>query len=171
MEVLPFDMGQKRTVMATVIKSRHATVSRPPYMLYMGFVDMRNFVQFLPEEKKDGVTADYDSIKAVVQGFNIGVRIVERVPYSRIEFKDDGAPFSFTITMHFDAAGGDPDKTDFHMELSAELNMMMKMMLGSKLQEGLDKMVEAIAAVSEGRLPEGIDPEMLKKAYETGKFD
>lgn len=157
--------------MATVIKSKHATVSRAPYMLYMGFVDMRNFVQFLPEEKRGEVTADYDSIKAVVQGFNIGVRIVERVPYSRIEFKDDGAPFSFTITMHFDAAGGDPDKTDFHIELSAELNMMMKMMLGSKLQEGLDKIVDALAAVSEGRIPEGVDPELLRKAQESGKFN
>ncbi|MBO8445256.1 MAG: hypothetical protein IAC23_06145 [Bacteroidetes bacterium] len=157
--------------MATVIKSKHATVSRAPYMLYMGFVDMRNFVQFLPEEKRGEVTADYDSIKAVVQGFNIGVRIVERVPYSRIEFKDDGAPFSFTITMHFDAAGGDPDKTDFHIELSAELNMMMKMMLGSKLQEGLDKIVDALAAVSEGKIPEGVDPELLRKAQESGKFN
>ena len=171
MEILPFNLGQKRTVMATVIKSKHATVSRAPYMLYMGFVDMRNFVQFLPEEKKGEVTADYDSIKAVVQGFNIGVRIVERVPYSRIEFKDDGAPFSFNITMHFDAAGGDPDKTDFYIELSAELNMMMKMMLGSKLQEGLDKIVDALAAVSEGRVPEGVDPELLRKAQETGKFN
>ncbi len=156
--------------MATVIKSRHATVSKPPYMLYMAFTDMSNFVRFLPEDKKKDVTADYDSIKAVVQGFNIGIRISERVPYSRIEMKDDGAPFSFTITMFFDASGGDPDKTDFHIELSAELNMVMKMMLGSKIQEALDKIVDALAAVSEGRVPEGIDPDILKNAGQ-GNFN
>ena len=44
--------------MATVIKSRHAIVSRPPYMLYMGFVDMRNFIQFLPEDKKKEIRKD-----------------------------------------------------------------------------------------------------------------
>ena len=108
----------------------------------MMFVDMRNFVQFLPEDKKNEVTADYDSIKATVQGFNVGIRITGRTPYSSIEFKDDGAPFSFGITMHFDAAGGDPDKTDFHIEMTADLNFMMKMMLGSKLQEMLDKIAQ-----------------------------
>ena len=85
--------------MATEIKSRHATVSRQPYELYMGFVDMRNFVQFLPEDKKKDVTADYDSIRGTVQGFSLGIRVAERVPYSRIDFKDDGAPFQFSLSM------------------------------------------------------------------------
>ena len=40
--------------MATEIRSRNAIVSRQPYELYMAFVDMRNFLQFLPEDKKQG---------------------------------------------------------------------------------------------------------------------
>lgn len=143
--------------MATEIKSKHATVSKPPYQLYMAFVDMRNFVQFLPEDKKKDVTADYDSIKATVQGFPVGIRISDRIPYSRIDFEDDGAPFKFSISMHFDAAGSDPYKTDFHIEVSAELNFMMKMMLGSKLQQGLDRIVTSLAEASEGKMPEGFD--------------
>ena len=47
-------------------KSKRAVVSKAPYELYMAFVDMRNFMQFLPEDKKADVTADYDSIHAVV---------------------------------------------------------------------------------------------------------
>lgn len=156
--------------MATEIKSKHATVSKPPYQLYMAFVDMRNFVQFLPEEKKKDVTADYDTIKAVVQGFQVGVRVKERVPYSRIEFCDDGAPFKFSVTMYFDAAGSDPYKTDFHIEVSAELNFMMKMMLGSKLKEALDKMVDGLAAMSEGRMPEGVDPSMFPEGFDPSAF-
>lgn len=148
--------------MAVDIKSKHAVVSKPPFELYMAFVDMRNFVQFLPEDKKDGVTADYDSLKATVHGFSIGVRINERVPYSRIDFKDEGAPFAFSVSMHFDAAQSDPYKTEFYIELSAELNLMMKMMLGSKLKDALDKMVDGLVAVSEGRMPEGVDPSMFK---------
>lgn len=134
--------------MKTEIKSKHATVSRPPYMLYMAFVDMRNFSQFLPEDKRNEVQleADYDSVHAVVQGFNVGVKVVERVPYSRIDFADDGAPFNFAVTMHFDAVPGDPEKTDFSVEVHAELNMMMKMMLSSRIQEALDKMVDGMAA-------------------------
>lgn len=143
--------------MATEIKSRHATVSRQPYELYMGFVDMRNFVQFLPEDKKKGVTADYDSIRGTVQGFSLGIRVAERVPYSRIDFKDDGAPFQFSLSMFFDPAP-ETGKTDFHIEFSAELNFMMKMLLGSKLQEVLDKLVTSLADASEGKMPEGFDP-------------
>ena len=132
-------------------KSKKAVVSKAPYELYMAFVDMRNFIQFLPEEKKADVTADYDSIHASVQGFNIGVRVTDRVPYSRIAFADDGAPFKFALQMHFNPAA-DPYKTDFQIELDADLNFMMKTLLGSKIQGALDKVV-----VSEGRVPEGVD--------------
>ncbi len=143
--------------MATEIKSRHATVSRQPYELYMAFVDMRNFLQFLPEDKKEGITADYDSVHGKVQGFDIGVRVAERVPYSRIDFRDDGAPFQFSLSMFFDPAA-EAGKTDFHIEFSAELNFMMKMLLGSKLKEALDKVVTSLADASEGKMPEGFDP-------------
>ena len=148
--------------MSVKIKSKTALVSKAPYELYMVFTDMSNFVRFLPEDKKADVTADYDSLHAVVQGFNIGVRISERIPYSRIDFADDGAPFQFVLSMHFDAAS-DPYKTNYHISLDADLNFMMKTLLGSKLKEGLDKIVDGLVAMSEGRMPEGVDPSMFKK--------
>ena len=148
--------------MAVEIKSKRAVVSKAPYELYMTFVDMRNFVQFLPEEKKQGVTADYDSIHAEVQGFNIGVKVVDCIPYSRLEYADDGAPFQFRLTLHFDPAV-DPYKTDFQIVLDAELNFMMKTLLGGKIKDGLDKVVDALVAMSEGRMPEGVDPSMFNK--------
>ncbi len=156
--------------MAAEIKDKHAVVSRPPYQLYMAFVDMRNFVQFLPEDKKKDVEADYDSIKAVVQGFSVGIRVEDRIPYSRIDFCDDGAPFRFSVSMHFDAAGSDPYKTDFYIEVSADLNFMMKMMLGSKLKDAMDKMVDGLAAMSEGRMPEGMDPSMFPEGFDPSGF-
>ena len=148
--------------MAEEIKSKKGVVSKAPYELYMAFADMRNFVQFLPDDKKQDVTAGYDSLHAVVQGFNIGIRVTERVPYSRIEFEDDGAPFQFHLTMHFDAAA-DPYKTNFQIVLDAELNFMMKTLLGGKLKEALDKVVDALVDMSEGRMPEGVDPSMYPK--------
>ena len=146
--------------MAVEIKSKRAVVSKAPYELYMAFTDMRNLVQFLPEDKKEGVTAEFDSIHAEVQGFNIGVKVTDRTPYSRIEYADDGAPFHFSLKMLFDPAA-DPYKTDFQIILEADLNFMMKTILGSKLQEGLDKVVDGLVAMSEGRMPEGFDPSKL----------
>lgn len=152
------------------IKSKHRIVSKALYALYMPFTDMRNFVAMLPEDKKQGVEADYDSIHAEVQGFNVGVRVSERVPYSKISYSDDGAPFKFTINVLFDANGGDPDTTDFHIELEADLNFMMKMLLGSKLQDAVDKLVDAVADMSEGKMPEGVDPSMFQGGFDPSRM-
>ncbi len=146
--------------MAVEIKSKRGVVSKAPYDLYMTFVDMRNFVQFLPEDKKEGVSADFDTIHAQVQGFNIGVKVTSRTPYSSIEYADDGAPFHFSLRLLFEPAQ-DPYKTDFQIILDADLNFMMKTILGSKLQQGLDKIVDALVDMSEGRMPEGFDPSRL----------
>ena len=154
--------------MAVEIKSKKGVVSKAPHELYMAFTDMRNFMQFLPEDKKEGVTADYDSIHATVQGFNIGVKVADRVPYSKLEFQDDGAPFQFKLKMQFDPAS-DPYKTEFQIILDAELNMMMKMLLGSKLQKAMDQMVDGLVAMSEGRMPEGIDPSMYPAGFDPSK--
>lgn len=137
--------------------SKHGTVSRMPQELYMAFVDMRNFVNMLPEDKKASVKADYDNIEFSVQGFNIGVRVKDRIPFSKIEVVDNGAPFHFDVTLHFDSFN-DPNKTDFWINVTAELNMMMKMMLGSKIKEALDKVVDGLVDASEGRMPAGMDP-------------
>ena len=144
-------------------------MSKAPYQLYMAFVDMRNFVQFIPEDKRGDVSADYDSIRATVQGFEIGVRVKDRTPYSKIEFADDGAPFHFGLVMHFDPAV-DPYKTDFQIILDADLNFMMKTLLGSKLQDALDKVVDSLVAVSEGRIPEGVDPSMYPEGFDPSKM-
>jgi len=141
----------------TEIESKHGTVSRQPYELYMSFVDMRNFLAMLPADKKEGIQADYDTLTATVQGFNIGVKVHDRAPYSRIELVDYGAPFAFHIELHFDPAPGDPYKTDFWVKVEADLNLMMKMMLGGKIRDGLNRIVDGLVDASNGKMPEGFD--------------
>ena len=152
--------------MNTEIISKHGIVSKSPFELYMAFVDMRNFVQMLPEDKRQGVEADYDTITATIQGFKIGVMVRERVPYSLIQFIDNGAPFSFGGALHFDAVPDGSSRTDFHIEFHADLNLMMKMMLSSKIREALDRVVDGLVSVSEGRMPEGVDEETMRRMRE-----
>jgi len=146
-------------------KSKTGLVSKAPYELYMSFVDMRNFIQMLPEDKRSMVEADYDTITVNAQGINIGAKVNQRIPYSYIELVDWGSsPIAFKVGLNFDSAGYS-DKTQFSIEVEAELNFMMKMMIGKKIQEGLDKIVDGLVAVSEGRMPEGVDPDMLKNMH------
>ena len=146
--------------MSAQYNSKHGIVSRHPAEMFMAFADMRSFVQMLPEDKKQGITADYDTISATVQGFTLGVKVTRREPYQYIELQDNGAPFHFMVSLHFDEAA-ESGKTDFHIDLLADLNVMMKMMIGGRIQEALDKVVDGLVAVSEGRRPEGM-PEDIK---------
>lgn len=140
------------------IESKHSVIQRTPYEVYMGFTDMRNFVNFLPEDKKEGIEADFDSITGTLQGIRLGVKVVSREPYSRIVFQSaDISPLPFSFVLHFDEADGGAH-TDFHIELDTELNAMMNMLIGHKLRDGVDKIVDALSDASKGKFPEGFNP-------------
>lgn len=134
--------------MNTEIQSKHGVVRLSPAALYMQFADMRNFSQKVPQDMQVELTADYDTLHAVVQGFDIGVRVKGRHPYSKIEMEDDGAPFKFGVTVNFNVVDGEPDRTDFSIDVEAELNMMMKIMLKSRIKEALDKVVDTLVGAA-----------------------
>jgi hypothetical protein len=135
----------------TEVKGKVITIAQPAHMLYTGFSDMRNFVMALPPDKKEGVTATEDTIEGEVKGFKMGIRVVERNPFSSIVYEQFGkSPFPFTISIFFNAV--DVAKTEFHIELSAELNFMIKSMLGGKLQEVVDAMTDQLGLAFSGKL-------------------
>ena len=139
------------------IKGKAVARSVPAHALYTAFADLRHFVERLPEEKKQGITATSDTIEGEVQGLRMGAAISERIPFSCIKIKEHGqTPFQFEVSLFFDAA--DVQKTMFHMEVDAELPFMVKMLIGNKLQEMVDKITEQLALASEGK----ISPEDLK---------
>ena len=145
----------------SVFESKHGVVSRQPAELYMAFTDMRHFREMLPEERRSQVTADMDTLSATVQGFTVGVKVYERTPYSRIQLVDYGAPFAFHIDLFFDPGPVGSLTCDFHIRAEAELNLMMKMMLGGKIKEGLDKIVDGLVDASNGKMPEGFDASQM----------
>ena len=102
--------------MAAQYSSKHGVVGKSPAELFMAFTDLRNFKQMVPQDQKIDIEADYDTLKATVQGMSMGVRVSRRLPYSLIELQDNGAPFHFTMTMHFDDMGG--CRTDFSSSIA-----------------------------------------------------
>ena len=139
--------------MTSSYTSKHGAVLKRPEELYMLFCDMRNFGNMVPEQYKECVTADYDNISISYQGVTISVRVDERVPYSIIRLGSAQSPVEFVAALHFDPAT-EPGRTDFYIRLDANLNFMMKAMIGGKIQQGLDKIVDSLVMVSEGRMPE-----------------
>lgn len=145
----------------THYSSKHGNVSRPQAELFMVFTDPRNITHMLPADKLGEVSADYDSVSIKAQGITISARITRREPYSYIELRSENAPFDFTVGLHFDYAG--PNATEFYIEVDADLNFMMKMMLGNKLQEALDRVVDSLVDISNGKIPEDIPQDLKDK--------
>lgn len=123
----------------------------------------------LPPDKKESVVATEDTIEGEVQGMRMGLKIAHKTPFSSLMFQNYGnTPFEFGITVFFDAL--DSYKTAFHIELNADLPMMVKMMIGGKLQDAVDQMTEQLGLAFSGKIdPSKIDPEAfaeeMRKRY------
>jgi carbon monoxide dehydrogenase subunit G len=98
------------------------------------------------QDKVEEWTATEDRCSFKVKGFNVALMIEERVENKHVKITGDGGTvpmdFSFWIQLH-QVSEGD---TRVRLVLHAELNMMMRMMIGKKLQSGLDQAVEGLAA-------------------------
>lgn len=128
-------------------------INKPAYAIYTAFSNLDNFKHTLPDQFKDKVTIGDDTILANVQGFQLGVKVHSRTPFSKIEFEQYGqSPFPFLAAFVMEPK--DDNTTYFHIELHAQLNMMMKMMLGKKLSEAVDKLTDGISAAASGNIPQ-----------------
>ncbi len=139
--------------MTSHYSSKHGQVARRPEELYMMFCDMRNFSQLVPGKVDAEITADYDNLSVSVLSFRIGVRVDERVPYNLIRLGSSDSPVEFVAVLRFDPSDK-PGHTDFSIEIDANLNLMMRSLLGSKIQQGLDQFVDGLVNASEGRMPD-----------------
>jgi carbon monoxide dehydrogenase subunit G len=75
----------------------------------------------------------------------VGLRIVDREKNKTIKITgDDNLPMQFFLWIQLKEVA--PYDTRMKITLKAELNMMMRMMLGKKLEEGVNAMADGIAA-------------------------
>lgn len=94
--------------------------------------------------------ADEEHCSFKAKGFTVKLRMEERIAPKHVKIVGDegGVPvdFAFWIQLH---RVSDTD-TRLRLVLHAELNMMMKMMIGSKLQGALDRIAEGLARAMNG---------------------
>ena len=96
-------------------------------------------------DKVEEWSATEDGCSFRIKGFTVALRFDEKVENKRVKIVSDGGSipidFAFWIQLHEVSA----NDTRIRLVLHAELNMMMRMMLGNKLQSGLDQAVEGLA--------------------------
>jgi carbon monoxide dehydrogenase subunit G len=137
-------------------ESKQHQIRRPAEQVYAVMSDFRNFSPLLGD-KVENWQAEENRCSFTVKGIPMRLEIVDKVPGNVIKFTgEDGSPFDFTFWIQMKEVA--PCDTRFRLVLHANLNMMVKMMVGSKLRDGIEQVAKTMADAFNGIMPEGFDP-------------
>ena len=133
--------------MSDRIEGRVIKISRPAESVYMLFADLSSFARAIPAEAVDKYELKLtgESVTGKAYGFELGMRVAERTPFSKVVYKQsEQTPIEFLLSANFVSLS--PGSCDFQLVMDVELPLMYKMMLGGKLQEVVDKLTDNIEA-------------------------
>ena len=101
----------------------------------------------IPQVKITDFVSDEDSCRFNITGIGLAeIKIVNREPFKTIKVESSGGlPVSFTFWIQLMPV--DSYKTKMRLTLHIEMSMMIKMMAGNKLEEGIDKLADTLAAL------------------------
>jgi carbon monoxide dehydrogenase subunit G len=125
-------------------ESKQQQIHHPAALIYP-IISRLDLLSPAMQDKVEEWQATEDSCSFKIKGMKVGLRIAERVENKHVKIVADegGVPIDFTFWIQLkEVAERD---TRVRMVLHAELNMMMRMMIGGKIQSGLDQAVEGLA--------------------------
>lgn len=124
-------------------ESKQQQILRPASQIYAVVSRFDNFTPIL-KDKVEEWQADEDSCSFKVKGFTMSLRMIDREEPKFVKIVGEGVtPVDFTFWLQLYEVT--PTDTRIRLVLHVELNMMMRMMIGGKLQKALDQIVEQIA--------------------------
>lgn len=128
-------------------ESKQAQILKSAARIYP-FVSRMDMLTPALQDKVEEWQADADSCSFKAKGFRVALRIVEREQNKMVKITADpeqgGVPIDFTFWLQLCEVS--ENDTRIRVVLHAELNMMMRMMIGSKIKGGLDQMVDGLAS-------------------------
>jgi len=125
-------------------KSKTVIVNSTAKSIFDKAIDLSGLLAAIPEDKRQNVTVEGDMVCIEYAGFSIKIKIAEKVPFSKLVYADVDAPFHFTVTIDMQPAEI-ITQTLLTVTVDADLNVMMKMLLGNKIKEYLDMAVTAVS--------------------------
>ncbi len=124
--------------------SKQQQILRPAEQIYTVISRFDNLTPALADKVEEWqATEDRCSFKA--KGFTVKLRMEERIAPKQIKIVGDegGVPVDFAFWIQLQEVA--ENDTRMRLVLHVELNMMMKMMIGGKLQDALDQIAAGIA--------------------------
>lgn len=131
-------------------------------LVFTKLSNLNNLEQFVSEEKIEelkskgvdtkgfnledfSASEDRCSFKINPLG-NVGIEIVEREPFKTIKFQGEKS-VPFPVTFWVQLAPVDENSCKIRLTLHAELNLMIKMMVGGYLEKGIEKLADMLTTV------------------------
>lgn len=126
-------------------ESKQQKIHRRAEDIYAVLSDFNNFTPILADKVEEW-NAEENSCTFKVKGIKVRLLIVDKEPFSFIKLGgDELSPVEFNLWIQLKEV--ESYDTRLRLVLHANLNIMMRMMIGGKLQQGLDQMAEQIALV------------------------
>ncbi|MDD4425093.1 MAG: hypothetical protein PHS40_04135, partial [Mariniphaga sp.] len=108
---------------------------------------IEKITQQVPQIKVTDFESDRDSCRFNITGLGLAqIRIVNREPFKTIKVESSGG-LPLSLTFWIQLLPSSSFETKIRLTLHADLNMMIKMMVGEKLQEGLNQLVKTLATL------------------------
>jgi len=131
-------------------------------LVFAKLSSLKNLKEFVSPEKieelnKQGVkidnfkledfeaSDDYCSFKINMLG-KVGIEVVEREPHKTIKFQGEKS-MPFPVIFWIQLVQVEAESCKIRLTLHAELNPMIRIMVGKHLEKGIEKMADMLAAI------------------------
>ncbi len=118
-------------------------INKPAHKIYDFLSNFKNFEHLMPEQVTNWEATE-TTCSFTVQGMaDVGMKIKEKDLNTRVHIVSDGKlPFDFELTCHIEAI--DENTSKAHIEINADLNPMMLMMVKRPLKNLVNLMAERL---------------------------
>ena len=122
--------------------SRQQQIRRSAQQIYDVVSRFDNLTPAL-DDRVEEWQADEDTCSFKAKGFTVKLRIAEKEAPKTIKIVGGDVPMDFAFWLQLKEVA--PYDTRMRLVLHIDLNMMMRMMIGSKIQGAIDQIAEALA--------------------------
>lgn len=115
------------------------------YRVLSNLSNLERVRDLIPQDKiqEMEIQQDYVRIKVDGLGQKITIAIVDRIENDTVKFGLEGAPMEANFWIQLKEIS--PTDTRLRLTLKADIPMMFRMMIGKKLQQGLDQAADMLA--------------------------
>jgi len=129
-------------------ESKITSAPCPAQQIYRVLSNMQNVErvrEFIPADKVQEMEIEPDRIRMKVDGLaqKITIAIVDRIENDTIKFGAEGIPMNANFWIQLKELA--PNDTRIKLTVKADIPMMFKMMIGNKLQDGLNQAADMLA--------------------------